>query len=146
MERLQLLLALLFGDALVQSHDHIRHSIGLVHRQRQPNAIVAEPAEPRRHYTDHGMRLIVQPQGLADGIRIAIEQPLPRQIAEHHYWFRLTARTNVYCRDCAAENWLDAQELKCVTRQQYSLEVFRCAIASEEHVIATVRHDVGESR
>ncbi len=92
------------------------------------------------------MRLIVQPQGLADCIRIAVEQPLPRQIAEDYYWFWFTTRTNVYCRDCAAENWLDAQELKCVTRQQYSLEVFRGAIAGEEHVIATGSHNVGEGR
>lgn len=135
---------LLFGDLCghtrPQPHDRIDHPLaGGVDGERQPDGVVAVPPEPGRHDADHGVGLIVEKQFLAEGARIAVEQTLPDQVAEHHHGFLEVRRQNR-----SAQDGLDSEKLERVGGQEHTLKALRAAVAGEEHSFSGGRHRLGK--
>src|SRR5215475_11687452 len=47
--------------------------------------LLVEPRLSRRRHSDHRVNLVVQPQCLADNLRISVELVFPKPRAEYHY-------------------------------------------------------------
>ena len=118
---------LLLGDGLRhagrQPHDRIdQRQVGARRRQRQPEPVVAVPAEPRRHHADDGVRPAVQPQRPAERRRAALEQPQPQPVAQHDDRFGLAVRPDVGRLDRPADDRRHAEEVEGVAGQQDAAE------------------------
>jgi hypothetical protein len=113
--------------------------------------------EAARHDADDGVRLPVQNQHAADGVRRALKLPHPELVPEHDRvadWS--PTRRFLFGAKCAPDLWLDAEHIEEVRRDPVPAEALRLrrtgecvralVVDREMRKAAVVRAEVGEIR
>src|SRR5262249_39956030 len=106
------------------------------HRQRQPEArvFVADSEETTPHHTDHHKWFIVQQQSLTYDVLGAAETRLPQLMAYDYNRFP-ARRADLFLRECAAANRLDAEYREVIAGYKFSRPLFhlgRGGLASQQ--------------
>ena len=95
--------------------------VGAPH-ERKPNVDRARRDHLRRHHADYGVRLIAKIQRATEHVGIALEEPLPKPIADDGE--ERAADAIFFFRECPSELRLQSEDLEKVRRHQASADLF----------------------
>ncbi len=120
--------------------------VGTRGRKREPESLAAVPAETRRHDADDRVLPAVQLKRPPDRGWIALEQPEPQAMAQHHDRFGLTIGPDVRGLNGPAGDRGNPEKVEGVAREQNAAEALRRELAGHQHGFGRRRHHVREGR
>src|SRR6266704_3861400 len=88
------------------------------------------------------MQLVIQPEGLADGVGVAAEEALPQLKAQHDDWLRLATGSNVRGLNRPTCDRRNSEKVKRVSRQPDAGQTFRSEFSSQKHVARAGCHHI----
>ena len=97
----------------------------------------------RRHDADDMVRVIVQPQGLAENMWVGAEVPLPESVADDH--FQVEARCWIVGIEHAAQLGFDIEQRKVIRRNRLKLDANWLRRARDINRPASLRRNVLEN-
>ena len=89
---------------------------------QRPQVALVENLEAGRRHADHGERLAVQRDGLADDRRVAAEARMPQALADHD---DVGARARIVVAEGAADQQWNAQQGEELLRDGLARDAFR---------------------
>ena len=142
---------LLFGDLFRRARNEPRDRVDELKvfadwRERQPEPVVAVPAEARRHDTDDGVRHAVQSQGASDRRWAAFEEAQPQLVTHHYHRVCLAIQSDVGWLDRPAGDRRHAEEVEGAAGHQDTAEALGRKLPGHQHRFVRRRHDVRERR